>query len=124
MYTTPMATNSSRPRLTIDSWNTLAWPSKLVEMVAGSTRSAKALTLAVASPSETPGRRPNDSDTDGSCPEWLMDCGPTVSLKLMTDSSGTSAPLLVLNEMFLSESARAWYFGSISISTRYWLLAP
>ena len=31
-------------------------------------------------PSETPGRSPNDTETDGSWPEWLIDCGPTVSL--------------------------------------------
>ena len=54
------------------------------------------LTCDVAAPSDTPGRRPNEIDTDGSWPEWLIDCGPTVSLKSTTDSSGTSAPLLRL----------------------------
>src|SRR5215813_4265275 len=98
-----MATNSSSPRLTIDSWNTLAWPSKLVEIVAGSTRSATALTCAVASPSDTPGRRPNDSDTDGNWPEWLIDCGPTPSLNVTIESSGMSAPDGALKAIFLSE---------------------
>ena len=73
-------------------------------MVGGSTRSATCLTCAVAVPSDTPGRSPNDTDTDGSWPEWLIDCGPTVSLKSTTDSSGTSAPLGVLNAIFSSES--------------------
>src|SRR3981081_104360 len=107
-----MATNSSRPRLFIDCWKTLAWPSKLGVIVGGSSRSATCLTLPVAAPSETPGLRPNDTDTDGSCPEWLIDCGPTVSWKSTTDSSGTSAPDGALNATFRSEAALVWYFGS------------
>src|SRR5262249_43917438 len=114
-----MATNSSSPRLFIDCWNTLAWPSKLVVMTGGSTRSATCLTCAVATPSETPGLRPNDTDTDGSCPEWLIDCGPTVSLKLITDSSGTSDPFGALKATFSSESTCPCYCGSSSSSTRY-----
>ena len=47
---------------------------------AAASRSATSLTRAVAAPSETPGLRPKDTDTDGSWPEWLIDCGPTVSL--------------------------------------------
>src|SRR3954468_20602241 len=108
----------------MDCWNTFACPSKLVVMIGGSTRSATCLTCAVACPSETPGRRPNESETDGSWPEWLIDCGPTVSLKLTTDSSGQRPPMLVLNAMSFSESECAWNFGSISISTRYWLVGP
>src|SRR6476646_5164573 len=96
--------NSSSPRLFIDCWNTVAGPSKLVEMIAGSTRSATCLTWDVATPSDTPGLRPNDTDTDGSWPEWLIDCGPTVSLNWITDSSGTSAPFGALNATFSSES--------------------
>src|SRR5579871_2485122 len=99
-----MATKSRRPRLAIDCWNTLADPSKLVVIVAGSTRSATALTWSVARPSETPGLRPNETDTDGSWPEWLIDCGPTESLYLTTVSSGTTSPLEVLNATFLRES--------------------
>src|SRR5215471_13155878 len=114
-----MATKSSRPRLLIDCWKTLAWPSKLVVMIGGSTRSATCFTCAVAAPSETPGRRPNETDTDGSCPEWLIDCGPTVSLKLITDWSGTNDPFGALNATFSSESTAPWYFGSSSTSTRY-----
>src|SRR5438093_725297 len=123
MYTTPIATKSSRPRLFIDCWNTLACPSKLVEMIGGSTRSATSLTCAVATPSETPGFNPNDTDTDGSWPEWLIDCGPTVSANLITASSGTSAPLGALNATFSSESTWPWYFGSSSTSTRYWAMS-
>src|SRR5262249_57040455 len=99
-----MATKSRRPRLFIDCWNTFACPSKLVVMVGGSRRSATCFTWLVAAPSETPGLRPNDTDTDGSCPEWLIDCGPTVSLKLITDSSGTSDPFGALKATFSSES--------------------
>src|SRR4051812_13607847 len=98
-----MAMNSSRPRLFIDCWNTLACPSKLVVTIGGSTRSATCFTCAVATPSDTPDFNPNDTDTDGSWPEWLIDCGPTVSLKLITDSNGTSAPLGALNATFCSE---------------------
>src|SRR5262245_29621112 len=119
-----MATKSSRPRFVIDCWNTLADPSKLVEMVAGSTRLATSLTWAVAAPSDTPGRSPNETDTDGSWPEWLIDCGPTVSLKLTTDSSGTSAPDGERKASFASESAEPWYFGSSSTSTRYCAVLP
>ena len=75
-------------------------------------------------PSDTPGRSPNDTDTDGNWPEWLIDCGPTVSLKVTTDSSGTSAPLGALKAIFRSESACVWYFGSSSSSTLYWAVAP
>src|ERR1700682_1184295 len=113
-----------RPRLLIDCWNTLAEPSKLVVIVAGSTRSATRLTCAVAAPSDTPGLRPNDTDTDGSCPEWLIDCGPTVSWKSTTDWSGTSAPDGALNATFSSEAALVWYFGSSSRSTRYCAVFP
>src|SRR6266850_6087876 len=119
-----MAMNSSRPRLVIDCWNTLADPSKLVVIVGGSRRSATCLTCAVAVPSETPGLRPNDTDTDGSWPEWLIDCGPTVSLNCTTDSSGTSTPAGVRNATFCSESAAPWYFGSSSTSTRYCAVLP
>src|SRR3954464_14557727 len=99
-----MATKSSRPRLFIDCWNTLPCPSKLVVIVGGSSRSATCLTCDVAAPSETPGLRPNDTDTDGSWPELLIDCGPTVSLKLMTDWSGTRSPFGALNATFSSDS--------------------
>ena len=75
-------------------------------------------------PSETPGLRPNDTDTDGSCPEWLIDCGPTVSLKSITDCSGTSEPLGALNATFSSESMWPWYFGSSSSRTRYCAVSP
>ena len=93
-------------------------------IVAGSSRSATCLTCAVAVPSDTPGFRPNDTETDGSWPEWLIDCGPTVSLKSTTDSSGTSAPFGALNATFSSESTCPWYFGSSSSSTRYWAVSP
>src|SRR6516164_8383338 len=119
-----MATKSNSPRLFIDCWKTLAWPSKLVVMVGGSRRSATCFTCVVAAPSDTPGLRPNDTDTDGSCPEWLIDCGPTVSLKSTTDSSGTSPPDAVRNATFCSESVAAWYFGSSSMSTRYCAVEP
>src|SRR6478736_5432921 len=119
-----MATNSSSPMLLIDCWNTLAWPSKLVEMIGGSTRSATCLTWAVATPSETSGFSPNDTETDGSCPEWLIDCGPTVSLNLITDSSGTSDPFGALKATFSSESTWPWYFGSSSSRTRYCAVLP
>src|SRR5215471_10735209 len=100
-----MATKSSSERFVIDCWKTLAWPSKLVVTVGGSTRSATCLTCAAAAPSDTPGRSPNDTDTDGSWPLWLIDCGPTVSWNLTTDSSGTRVPDGVRNATLSSESA-------------------
>src|SRR5438034_4127548 len=100
-----MAMNRRRPRLFIDCWKTLACPSKLVVIVGGSSRVATCFTCAVAAPSDTPGLRPNDTDTDGSWPEWLIDCGPTVSLNVTTDSSGTSIPDGALNATFSSDSA-------------------
>src|ERR1700733_14441249 len=114
-----MAMKSSRPRLLIDCWKTLACPSKLVEIVGGGRRSAPCFTCAVAAPSDTPGLRPNDTDTDGNWPERLIDCGPTVSLKSMTDWSGTSEPLGALKATFSSESTCPWYSGLSSSSTRY-----
>src|SRR5437867_3503578 len=95
----------SSPRLFIDCWKTFACPSKLVVIVGGRIRSATAFTCAVAVPSDTPGFSPNDTDTDGSWPEWLIDCGPTVSLNVTTDSSGTSMPDGALNATFSSDSA-------------------
>src|ERR1700730_3428089 len=109
MYTTPMAMKSNRPRLLIDCWKTLACPSKLVEIVGGRRRSATCFTWSVAVPSDTPGFRPNDTDTDGNWPEWLIDCGPTVSLKSITDWSGTSEPFGALNATFSSESTWPLY---------------
>src|SRR5262245_32181070 len=119
-----MAMKRSSPRLVIDCWNTFADPSKLVVIVGGSSRSATCFTCAVAAPSETPGRNPNDTDTDGSCPEWLIDCGPTVSLNFTTDSSGTRMPEEVRNATFCNESAAPWYFGSSSTRTRYCAVLP
>src|SRR6266446_2416534 len=119
-----MAMKSSSARLFIDCWNTLAWPSKLVLMIGGRMRSATCLTCAVAVPSDTPGLNPNETDTDGSWPEWLIDCGPTVSLNEITDSSGTSDPFGALNATFSSESTCPWYFGSSSTSTRYCAVSP
>src|ERR1043166_4497448 len=106
MSTTPMATKRRRPRFFMDCWNTFADPSELVVIVAGSTRSATALTCAVAWPSETPGFNQNDTETDGSWPEWLMDWGPTEFLYFTTVSSGTTVPDDVLKATFLSASAR------------------
>src|SRR5215831_18994802 len=119
-----MATKSSRPRLLIDCWKTFAVPSGLAEIVGGRTRSATCLTCCIAWPSEIPGFRPNDTDTDGSWPEWLIDCGPTESLYLTTDSSGTTSPDGALKATFFSESVCDWYCGSSSSSTRYWLAGP
>src|ERR1700687_118850 len=93
-------------------------------MVPGRMRSATCLTREVAAPSETPGRRPNETDTDGNCPEWLMDWGPTDSLYVTTESSGTTPPELDLKATFLSESDCDWYLGSSSSITRYWLAGP
>ena len=56
-------------------------------------RGPAACTRATASPSATPGRRLNDSVTDGSCPVWLTDSGPTPSDAWSTTvESGTSLP--------------------------------
>ena len=74
----------------------------------GSNWLATSRMWSTAAPSETPGRSPNETDTDGSCPEWLTLCGPTVSFADTTDSSGTSAPPELLNESFSSESACSW----------------
>ena len=46
-----------------------------------------------AVPSATPGRRLNDSVTEGSCPEWLTESGPAVCVTDTTALSGTSTPV-------------------------------
>src|SRR5882762_11489893 len=119
-----MATKSSRLRFLVDSWNTLAEPSKPIVTVGGRIVAATSRMRSTAAPSDTPDRNPNDTDTDGSCPEWLMLCGPTVSIVDTTVWSGTSAPRLVLNVSLFSESAYCWYFGSSSMSTRYCVDSP
>ena len=109
----------------IDCWKTLADPWKLVVTV-GRQQPVRDLLDVRRWPcrATTPGFRPNEIDTAGSWPEWLIVCGPTVSLNLTTDSSGTSVPLGALNAILRSESACSWYFGSSSSSTRYCALAP
>src|SRR6202035_341003 len=103
-----MATKSSSPRFFVDSWKTLAEPSKAIVTVGGSSWLATSRMWSTAAPSETPGRSPHETDTDGSCPEWLTLWGPTVSFADTTDWIGTSAPPELLNESFPSESAYCW----------------
>ena len=73
---TKIARASTQPRPCIESWNACAVPWKLPDTVPGSVSRAASCTRATASPSATPGRRLNDSVTDGSCPVWLTDSGP------------------------------------------------
>src|SRR5450756_566194 len=73
-----MASASTQPRPVIESWNACAVPWKLPEIVAGNVSRATACTRATASPSAIPGRRLNESVTDGNWPVWLTDSGPTV----------------------------------------------
>jgi hypothetical protein len=46
-----------------------------------------------ASPSAIPERRLNESVTDGSCPVWLTDSGPTPVDMVATVLSGMSFPV-------------------------------
>src|SRR5437868_820760 len=115
-----MAITSSSDRFDIDCWKTLADPWNVVVTVGGSMPFATSVTFDTASPSEIPGLTLNEIDTAGNWPMWFTDCGPTVSLKLTTDSSGTMPPPGALNEIFCSVSACCWYCGSSSSSTRYW----
>ena len=77
----------------VESWNACAVPWKLVAIVAGSSARAAASTCATASPSATPGRRLNESVTDGSWPVWLTDSGPTPVSTRVTLESGTCLPV-------------------------------
>ena len=61
-------------------------------MVAGSVSRAARWTAATASPSETPGRRLNESVTAGIWPEWFTVSGPTVGGQLRHRASGTRLP--------------------------------
>jgi beta-lactamase class A len=57
---TPIATISSSPRLRTESSNALAEPSNAMVIAAGSSVAASARIASTASPSATPGRRPNE----------------------------------------------------------------
>ena len=57
-------------------WNTCAVPEKPVVRPLGKSCMASRWTSAVASPSDTPSARLNDSVTDGNWPEWLTAPGP------------------------------------------------
>ena len=115
-----MATNSSRPRLFIDSWNTLAGPSKLV----GDRRRQQA----VGDLLDVRGRRAErDARAQAERDRHRRQLAGVVD-RLRTDRllearrPTRAAPARrcgVLNAIFFSESACSWYFGSSSSSTRY-----
>jgi len=107
----------SRPIPLSDAWKACAVPWKLRVTVGGS-RSVAALSMRVsASPSDTPGRRLNETVAAGSCPRWFTDSGPTAGRIRATASSGTIRPpadlTYRLDRSFGSRCSR----GSSSITT-------
>ncbi|MNL34622.1 hypothetical protein D3C87_1566050 [compost metagenome] len=50
---------------------------------------------AEASPSAAPGARLNDTVTDGSCPWWLTEIGPTRRSVVAKAETGTIWPVLL-----------------------------
>src|SRR5206468_2715214 len=96
-----------------------AVPCGLPTTVAGRVRLAAASTSDSASPSATPGARENDNVTDGSCPVWLTDCGPTPGVKLATVLSGISLPADDRTYSMDNASGRSWYSGATRMITWY-----
>ncbi len=85
----------------------------------GSVLFAICCTSSVAWPSATPGRRLNDSVTDGSCPEWFTLSAPAVCVMRATALSGTSVPLFERTYSRLIADRSSWYCGRSSITTQY-----
>ena len=56
-------------------------------------------------------RRLNESVTDGSCPMWLTDSGPTVCRVVTTADSGTSLPPGACTYSIDSAAGSRWYCG-------------
>ena len=100
-------------------WNACAVPEKPVLIDDGRVWFAILCTSSVAWPSATPGRRLNDSVTDGSCPEWLTLSAPAVCVMRATALSGTSAPVLERTYSMLIADRSSWYCGKSSITTQY-----
>ena len=105
-------------------WNACAVPPKLVMMLddAGITCAACCSTYCVAVPSATPARRLNESVTEGTCPEWLTESGVTVSTVVVTELSGTAAPVVLFTYSRLRAFGSRWYCFSSSSTTQYWLV--
>ena len=61
-----------------EDWKACAVPWNVVFRVVGTCSSCVALfTSSIACDSATPGLRSNEMVTDGSCPRWLTESGPT-----------------------------------------------
>ncbi len=94
-------------------------PWKLPDTVLGSVSRASCSTRATASPSATPGAMLNDSVTDGSCPMWFTDCGPTLCFVVTTAESGTSFPPGACTYSIESAAGSCWYCGATCMITWY-----
>jgi hypothetical protein len=90
---TSIAIASSHPRFPTEFWNASAAPEYCAVTDDGSVLSATVFTSASALPSETLGATSNEIVTAGSCPEWLIDNGPSVRVSFATVLSGTSCPV-------------------------------
>src|SRR5881227_3807619 len=91
-------------------------------MLDGSSCRASRSTWADAGPMETPWRRSNEIVTAGSCPEWFTVSGPTVVVRVASDASGISVPVLERMYSRLSADRSCWFWGSSSITTQYWVV--
>src|SRR2546427_7201595 len=89
---TTMAMARISPRPCSESWNACAAPWKLVAIVDGKVCAAIVCTADTASPSAKPGFKLKEIVTDGSCPVWLTDSGPTDVSARATALSGINRP--------------------------------
>ena len=91
-----------------------------VLMLAGRTARAVFSTAAVPSPSDTFGLRLKDTVTDGICPEWFTDSGPTARESFATVPSGTRLPVFERTDSRPSAEGSRWNCGMSSMITQYW----
>ena len=80
----------SRSSLPSAAWKASAAPWNAVIMLAGRAISASALRIAsTASPSDAPGARLNEINTEGNWPRWLTAIGAVCSMICAIADSGT-----------------------------------
>src|SRR5271155_4695452 len=89
---TRMAITSNTPRLPKEDWNCSAAPANVVVTVEGRVLAASVLTSSSALPNEAPGAILNEIVTEGICPLWLTDSGPSDVSILTKVSSGIILP--------------------------------
>src|SRR5262249_24253530 len=116
---TKIAMPSSASMPACVDWNACAVPENAVLIDDGRVLAAIFDTSSVACPSATPGRRLNESVTDGSWPEWFTLSAPAVCVMVATALNGTSAPDFDRTCRSGSADRSSWYFGNSSITTQY-----